>query len=172
MNRTICRPKTFINHPNQWKLKALLQELFVEPDTDHITKEVVRFLQKYPIPIDDFPLLDGTYTRTILFRSDNGYEAMAARWSRGAISPIHGHPYFTLYFVADGKLAIDNYKKYQGQAEISTSELLPRTQFFSATGQAGTFDNHIHQVEAIEETLSIHISSSDGTKGEIFSRVR
>ena len=161
-----------MNHPNQWKLKALLQELFAEPDPDHITKEIVSFLQQYPIPIDDFPSLNGTYTRTILFRSDNGYEAMAARWSSGTISPIHGHPYFTLYYVVDGKLSIDNYKKQGEQAGLTTSEFLSKTQFFSATGKIGTFDNHIHQVEAIEETLSIHISSSDATKGEVFSRVR
>jgi predicted metal-dependent enzyme (double-stranded beta helix superfamily) len=141
-----CVPKTYLNHPNQWKLKALLEELFT----------------------DDFPLLEGTYSRTILFRSDNGYEAMAARWSPGTISSIHGHPYFALIIVTKGRLGVDYFKKHDGQMEMTKSGLLSESQFFSDVGQTGTFDNHIHRVQAYEETLSIHISSDDAAKGETF----
>ena len=118
--------------------------------------------------MDDFPLLEGTYSRTILFRSDNGYEAMAARWSPGTTSSIHGHPQFALIIVAQGRLGVDYYKKHDNQVEMTRSDFLSGAQFFSDIGQAGTFDNHIHQVHAYEETLSIHISSDDAAKGEIF----
>jgi hypothetical protein len=171
MNGKSCVPKTYMNHPNQWKLRALLQELFTDPDPAYITKEIVNFLQKYPIPIDDFPLLKGSYSRTILFRSSNGFEAMAARWSRGAISSIHGHPDFMLYYVIEGRLGIDNYKKHGEQIKRTSSDFLSESQFLSSAGQAGTFDNLIHQVQAIEETLSLHISSDDATKGEVYSQV-
>jgi len=158
-----------MSHLNQWKLRNILQELFVDPDSDLITKKVTAFLLKHPIPMTDFPLIKGTYSRTIFFRSDNGFEAMAARWSRGTTSPIHGHPYYTLYYVVNGRLGIDNYKKAADRIEKTTSEILSRDQFLSFTGKPGTFDNHIHKVEAIEETLSIHISSNDATKGEVFN---
>lgn len=171
MHKNICHPKTYLNHPNQSKLRVLCQDLFLNPDIDYIRKEFVGFLRKHPIPIDDFPPLKGTYTRTILFRNDNGYEAMAARWNKGTISPIHGHPYFTLYFVAEGELAIDNYMKQENleaRIEHTTSENLSEKQFFALAGKPDTFDNHIHQVTALQETLSFHISSDDATKGQIF----
>ena len=41
-------------------------------------------------------------------------------------------------------------------------------QIINDIGQTGTFDNHIHGVQTYEETLSIHISSDDAAKGEIF----
>jgi hypothetical protein len=172
MDKKICTPKTFISHPSQRELRTLLQDLFVDPDPEHITEEIVNFLQKNPIPVDDFPLYQGTYTRTILFRNDNGFEAMAARWSKGALSSIHGHPSFTLYFVVKGQLELENYKKNGDKVEPDKSGILSESQFNSFTGPANTFNNHIHQVQAIEETLSIHISSDDATKGEIFSRAR
>ncbi|MDA3917201.1 MAG: hypothetical protein PF690_09535 [Deltaproteobacteria bacterium] len=168
MSEKNSAPKTYLNHPNQWKLKALLEDLFTDPDPDHITEELKRFLQKYPIPIDDFPLTEGTYSRTILFRSNNGYEAMAARWSPGAISSIHGHPHFALIIVTKGGLGIDYFKKHDGRVEMTRSGFLSESQFFSDIGQAKTFDNHIHRVQAYEETLSIHISSDDAAKGETF----
>ena len=146
----------------------MLEELFIDPDPDHITEELIGFLKKYPIPMDDFPLLKGTYSRTILCRNDNGYEAMAARWSPGTISSIHGHPHFALIIVIKGKLGIDYYKKHDGRIEMTRSGFLSESQFFSDIGQAETFDNHIHGVQAYEETLSIHISSDDAAKGEIF----
>jgi hypothetical protein len=45
------------------------------------------------------------------------------------------------------------------------------SEFFSATGFPETFDNHIHQVKVVEEALSIHISSDEATKDEIFNRI-
>ncbi len=172
MHGKICFPKTFINHPNQWKFKILLEKLFADPEPDSITTEMTAFLTTYSIPIDDLPLVEGTYSRTILFRSSNGFEAMAARWSHGSLSSIHGHPWYTFYFVTSGTLKIDNFKRYGDKAEMTSTEMLSRSQFFSSTGRPGAFDNHIHQVKAVEETLSIHISSDDAMKGEIFSRVR
>jgi len=168
MNQKHSVPKTYLNHPNQWKLKAMLEELFIDPDPDHITEELIGFLKKYPIPMDDFPLIEGTYSRTILCRNGNGYEAMAARWSPGTLSSIHGHPHFAFIIVIRGRLGIDYYKKHDGRIERTRSESLSESQFFSDIGQTETFDNHIHGVQAYEETLSIHISSDDAAKGESF----
>jgi hypothetical protein len=78
------------------------------------------------------------------------------------------NPKFALILVAKGKLKVDYYKKHNDQVEKTRSEFLTEFQFFSDIGQAGTFDNHIHGVQAYEETLSIHISSDDAAKGETF----
>ena len=170
MGKKVICPQTFFDHPHHSELKVLLQELFVDPDPVEIEKEIVRFLVNNSLAIRTFPIIMGEYTRTILYRNENGFEAMVARWSKGAVSSIHGHPFFTFYCVAQGSLEIDNYKRCGDHVEMTTSEVLSSTEHFTFTGKAGTFDNNIHQVRAIEETLSIHISSDDSTKAEIFSQ--
>lgn len=174
MGKKVYCPQTFMDHPHQLKLKGLLHDLFIDPDLSQIVNEIVRFIKNNPLVIDDFPLLKGAYTRTILYRGENGFEAMVARWSSGAVSSIHGHPSFTFYYVAEGMLEIDNYKRCSDSysVEKTNSEILSSTEFFTFTGKTGTFDNNIHQVRAIEETLSIHISTDDSRKGEVFSQIQ
>jgi len=169
MGKKVTYPQTFFDHHHHSDLMVLLQELFVDPDPVNIEKEVVTFLVNNSLGMKDFPLIVGEYSRNILYRNDNGFEAMVARWSKGAVSSIHGHPFFTFYCVVQGSLEIDNYKRFGDQVEMVTTETLSQTEHFIFTGKAGTFDNNIHQVRAIEETLSIHISSDDSTKGEVFN---
>lgn len=168
MTVNIQPPKTYLNHPNQWKLRYFLHKLFMQPDPRNITSELVEFLKLHPLPLDDFPRLEGTYTRTLILREENGFEAMAARWSKGATSSIHGHPYFNFYYVVHGCMKIDDYTISNGDLELAETGSIRSEEDFSHIGEIGTFDNNIHQVHAIEETLSIHISSDDSTKGEIF----
>ena len=163
-------PKTYLNHPDQWLFKDLLDRIFAEPDPDRITESVVSFLRARPLPMDDFPVLDNTYSRTMLGRHENGYEAMAARWQAGAVSSIHGHPCYALMVTVHGRLHVEHYEKSRGRLQMTSSRILAPGEFLSAKSPNTGFDNHIHGVKAIEETLSIHISSQDATKGEIFSR--
>jgi hypothetical protein len=95
MGKKVIWSQTFSDHPHLIELKALLQEQFVDLDLVQIEKEIVSFIVNNSLSIGDFPLLNGTYTRTILYRHEGGFEAMAARWSRGAVSSIHGHPSYT-----------------------------------------------------------------------------
>ncbi len=171
MNETGCIPKTYINHPNNWKFQRLLQNLFKNPDPNHITEGILTFLKQYPLVLDDFPPLEGTYSRTILYRHENGYEAMAARWSPGAVSSIHGHPHYAMIMVVKGSLGVDNFIKTQGQLKMKTSSVLSEFEFFSDNGDSNAFNNHIHRVQADEETLSIHISSDDAAKGETYTHL-
>lgn len=171
MSVRICFPKTFLGHPHLWKLQTLLQSTLAGADHNHIIVKVTYFLCKQPLPIDKFPLIHGTYARTILHRSDNGLEAMAAQWSKATVLSVHGHPSFAFYFVAQGCLEIDNYIRCGDQVTKTTTEILTAEEYISLTGEIGTFDNNIHQVHAIEETLSIHTSSDDSAKGEVFSQV-
>lgn len=164
-------PITYQHHPHQGKLRRLLAELFVHPDPEHIAAATVAFLHEYPLPLTDFPRIEQTYSRTIVQRDDNGFEAMAARWSKGAVSSIHGHPSFIFYYVIDGELKIDNYRRDETGLVLASSEYLKKNEHFFAIGKPGSFDNNIHQVQANEETLSLHISSDDSTRGEVYSRI-
>ena len=93
---------------------------------------------------------------------------MAARWSKGARSSIHGHPLFTFYYVIDGKLKIDNYRRNERGVSLNSSTFLGQSEYFFFIGEPGRFDNNIHQVQAIEETLSVHISSDTSANSEVF----
>ncbi len=48
---------------------------------------------------------------------------------------------------------------------------LEKEEHFFSIGEQGRFDNIIHQVQANEETLSLHISADDATTGEVFDKV-
>ncbi len=171
MDNTTRFPKTFLNHPNQWRFRELLDQLFANPDPDHSTEAVVSFLKAHPLPLDDFPALDNTYSRTILARHPNGFEAMAGRWQKNAVSSIHGHPWYAFMMTVGGRLQEDSYEQQQNGLKMTSSRILAPGDFICAIGEKNTFDNHIHGVTAIEETLSIHISSQDASKGETFSSI-
>ena len=160
----IYKEKAFKN-----TLLELLEKHIVDLQPDLLTKQLMGFLDDYPLALDDFPREEGTYTRTVLFRHDSGFEVMAARWSRGTISPIHGHPWFNFYYITHGCLKMDDYlMENEGVRLISSGEVHENEAAFFV-GEKGKFDNNIHKVHALEETLSIHISSDDSTKGKIYS---
>lgn len=160
---------TYQQQPFRLELRDLLHELFGDPQPNKLLDVLTHYFITHPLPITDFPLLEGTYSRTILHRHDNGYEAMAARWSKGAVSSVHGHPPFVFYCVIEGKLKIDNYRQTPEGLQRSDTLWLTNGQWFHAVGEPGRFDNSIHQVFAYEETLSFHISSDDAAKGRVFS---
>jgi hypothetical protein len=163
-------PITYLSHPHLGKLRKLLVELFANPDMQNIAAATAACLREYPLPLGDFPRIEGTYSRTIVHRDDNGFEAMAARWSKGAITSIHGHPPFIFYFVIHGNLKIDDYQRDGAGVLPGSSEIMEPNDHFFSIGKPGRYDNNIHQVQANEETLSIHISSDDSRKGAVFSK--
>lgn len=162
-------PLTYQNHPCQGKFRKFLLELFFSPDPELVPEITASFLRQFPLPLDDFPRQEKAYTRTIVHRASNGFEAMAARWSKGAQSSVHGHPFFTFYYVIEGKLKIDNYRQNERGVSLDSSTFLGQSEYFYFIGEVGRFDNNIHQVKAIEETLSVHISSDTSAKSEVFS---
>jgi len=165
----VNQPVTYLQHMHQIPLLKYLQHVFSCEKPELKVSKIVTFLQSHPLPLEDFPRLQDTYTRTVLYRAENGFEAMAARWSKGSISSIHGHPYFNFYFVMHGCLEIDDYQRSDRGLMHISSATVPTNGESSFAGSKGTFDNNIHQVHAFEETLSIHISSDDSAKGEVFS---
>lgn len=164
-----AKPATYLQDPAHLLLRRLLSNLFAKPEPDEILNSIHTFLGYHFFPMEDFPRLAGSYARTILYRHENGYEAMAARWSKEALSSVHGHPSFVFYFVIQGQLRIDNYSLAPSGLNCTETIILTNGQGFHARGEEGRFDNTIHQVHADEETLSFHISSDDATKGAVFS---
>lgn len=171
MISTDRKPITYRQHPSQVELRELLRQLFRKPQPNELVDVITHFLISHPLSIADFPRLEGTYSRTILHRHGNGYEAMAARWSKGAVSSIHGHPQFVFYYVIEGKLKVDNYIQASARLERAESQILTNGQWFHAMGEPDRFDNSIHQVFAYEETLSLHISSDNAAYGRVFSNL-
>ena len=162
------KPQTYLGHPNQERIRMFLRELFASPDSDSIETEAITFLAKSPVPLLDFPPFEPLYSRTILYRAENHYEAMAARWSKDAISAIHGHPMFAFYYVLEGELSMENFVRDGGGITKTDTRIYKPGQCFSILGNPSTFDNGIHRVSAVQDSLSIHIYSDDAMKGEIF----
>ncbi|MEN8136400.1 MAG: cysteine dioxygenase family protein [Thermodesulfobacteriota bacterium] len=162
------KPQTYLGHPNQERIRLFLRELFVAPNPNTIETEAPAFFAETPVPLPDFPPFAPLYSRTILYRAENRYEAMAARWSKGAVSPIHGHPMFAFYYLLEGELSVENYKKSASGISKTDTRIYKPGQHFCMLGKAGAFDNGIHRVSAVQESLSIHIYSDDAMKGEIF----
>ncbi len=168
MSSIIRKPLTYQQHPSLGALHYLLQQMFSEPEPMEIPDAVVGILRQHCPRLSEFPRIVGTYSRTILYRHENGYEAMAARWDKGTLTTIHGHPSFLLYYVIEGELKVDNYIRTETGLITGDTMVFRDGEGFYAIGESGRFDNSIHQVQANEETFSLHIFSDDGTKGEVF----
>lgn len=161
--------ETFIDDAQQGQLKDFLRGVFADFQPDEVGRQLLEFVGRHPLSLDDFPRLAGNYTRTVVLRHESGGEAMIARWSKGCVTPIHGHPWINLYCVTHGHLAIDDYEKTDNGLLLKSSGEMRANDVFRYVGERDTFDNNIHQVHAIEETLSIHLSSDDSRKGEVFN---
>ena len=162
------KPQTYLGHQNQERIRIFLRKLFATPDLNTIEAGAAAFFTKNSVPLLDFPPFEPLYSRTILYRAENGFEAMAARWSRSASTSIHGHPMLSFYYLFEGELSVENFaREGSGLRKTNTIAYNPG-QYFCMCGIAGTFDNGIHRVTAIQESLSIHIYSADAMKGETF----
>lgn len=165
----IKKPKTYMAHPNQEKIRLFLRELFVQPDLERIETEAAAFLGENRVPLSDFPSFAPLYSRTILYRAENGFEAMAARWSKDAVSAVHGHPMLAFYYLLEGELFVENFEKKGSVITKTDKQTYTPGNCFCMWGEPGAFDNGIHRVIAAQESLSIHIYSDDAMKGELFA---
>lgn len=121
------------------------------------------------LSVNQFPLAEKGYSRTILYRGSCGFEIMIARWSKMAKTPIHGHPGFALIYVIEGQFEEESYVKNSEEIVSAGQHQLSSGAFAFDGGVEGRFDNSIHQITAVTEGLSLHIYSDDALKGEIYS---
>lgn len=151
------------------ELRPFIAELSrAKYDPSKMTPVILEMLKTSNLGIEDFPLVPLSYSRTMLHREDNGFEIMMARWNKGAVTPIHGHPRFAFVFLIDGGFTETSF--IRDEASIVQSK---QTQYLSGDyayedGIEGRFDNFIHKIFADNDSLSLHIYSDDALKGEIF----
>lgn len=160
-------PQTYLGHPNQERIRSFLRNLFAVPNLRTIEPEAAAFFARNSVPLMDFPSAS-LYSRTILYRGENGFEAMAARWSKDTITAIHAHPMFAFYYLFEGELSVENFEKNGSDIRKTTTKKYLPGEYFCMRGKAGTFENGIHRVTAVQESLSIHIYSDDAMKGKKF----
>ncbi len=127
------------------------------------------FFENNSLKIEDFERKEGSYSRTVLQRLDSGYEAMVARWDKGAVTPIHGHPDFALIYIVKGALKETLYVKEGTTINKELTTIHYSGEYTYHNGIQGRLDNAIHQVRAMQDSLSLHIYSDDALKGEVFA---
>lgn len=112
-----------------------------------------------------------SYTRNLIAKegAHQGFEALLIRWDQQAITPIHGHPAFSFYYVISGIFEME----YFAHGAMKKLQYTGR-QLFCATdstwfwGQAGRYDNFIHRVKCLEPGHTFHVYSEDAQKGVSF----
>jgi hypothetical protein len=168
MNHASGMPKTFLDHCVDGQLRLFFDRLFKSCNIERFGPEVVNHLGEYALRKEDFPQVSGTYSRTIITRTDHGFEAMAARWSRGIETAVHGHPDYAFYQLVEGKVGVENFVRTKTGLECTGKQLLSPGDYLCMTGVQKTFDNAIHRISALQESLSVHVYSDDALKGACF----
>jgi len=120
-------------------------------------------------PAGDFPHAPHCYSRSILLRESDGAEVMIARWDRGAVTPIHGHPQFAFVYVLEGQLQMEHYRETDSGLLLTETIIKRKGQHIYAAGEARRYNNAIHRVTALAPSLSLHVYSDDALKGKAFT---
>ncbi len=140
----------------------------VKKDPEELLAVLFDFFTTNTLRLQDFELSKGRYSRTILYREQSGFEIMIARWDKRTQSPIHGHPAFSLFYVVKGKLKETLYTRNQDRIDEKLTTVHSQGDYTYHQGVPDRFDNSIHRLSALEESLSLHIYSDDALKGEVF----
>ena len=109
MNHASGMPKTFLGRCVDGQLRLFFDRLFKSCNIERFGPEVVKHYGEYALRKEDFPQVSGTYSRTIITRTDHGFEAMAARWSRGIGIAVHGHRDYAFYLLVEGNLGVESF---------------------------------------------------------------
>ena len=113
----------------------------------------------------DFPLDASTYSRHILSKKD-GCWLLLIHWDKNVSTSIHGHPERAFVYALEGLMEIESFSVNPLQS-LDKNTVQPG-EYFDSEGTSGQFDNAVHRVHAIQQSLSLHYYSDDPTKGIIF----
>lgn len=125
---------------------------------------------------DQLPFRSDAYTRNCMAKENpnqnQGFEALIMRWDGQVQTSVHGHPEFSFYYVISGCFGMDLF------AHSATDGLrLTETRRFGPgeavwfLGQAGQYNNFIHQVTCLEPGHTFHIYSEDAQRGLAFEEL-
>lgn len=153
-------------------LDRLLRQLAaVKYDTEKMLEAIGDVMEKHAMPKGAFRFKKNAYSRSILLREDCGFEIMVARWDRDAVTPIHGHPGYSLLYVVEGTLKETLFVNDGGRIQKGEESQLQPGFYSYHKGEQGRYDNAIHQIKALKESLSLHIYSDDALKGQVFQHI-
>ncbi len=146
-------------------------------DFDFKTLCVLLHKEKYALAIERIKILaldidlkallfdQCSYTRNIII-NNHSYWLGLLNWDKGATTHIHGHPDRAFVYVIKGRLMCKDFDK-NPLTKLRSSTLVDGACQYS-NGVKGKMDNYIHQISAIESSLSLHFYSDNPAKGEIF----
>ena len=131
---------------------------------------IIQACESQALVAGNFPEAENNqYSRNYIGRDPSGWESMICRWKTGAQSSVHGHPDFVFYYVLEGRIEMPFYElDADGNACHTRTQILEPGDWVYGAGESGRFDNMIHQVRALEPSLSLHVFSDDALKGEVF----
>jgi len=72
-----CRlPKTYVEMESKTEIGRFLSHFFENSKRDSYCSKVLQFVRNVRLEIEDFSKLDGSYSRTIVARTEQGFEGM------------------------------------------------------------------------------------------------
>lgn len=168
MNELQVTPQTFLSLDHDRGVGKFFFDLFARETFAGYERTSLGFLQNHSLALTDYPKVAGSYSRSIIARNVAGVEAMVARWSHGTVTSVHGHPDYALYILVTGRLGVEHFTKTGSGLQRSSTRIMEPGDHFFVEGEQGTYDNGIHRISCLEESLSLHVYSDDALKGICF----
>ncbi|BHH84573.1 cupin domain-containing protein [Desulforhopalus sp. 52FAK] len=165
---TCIVPATYIQSAESSELGSFFSSLFREEKREHYCREVLNYTKKLDLSLLDFPKATRSYSRNIIARDEAGFEGMIIRWDRGIAGAVHGHPDYAFYHLVSGRIGVEHFTMGTAGPEPVTSCIMEPGDHFCVEGVAGRFDNAIHRITALEESLSVHMYSNDALLGKCY----
>jgi len=125
----------------------------------------VQFVSNIQFSVNELPKENSSYSRTIVARVATGFERMVARWTKGFVGKVHGHPDYAFYHLLHGRLGVEHFSLNPSGPKLTTTTVMEPENHFCVEGIAGRYDNSIHRITALEESLSVHMYSDDALSG-------
>ncbi len=123
------------------------------------------------VNLSDFkPSGNENYSRNYLGKHHLGWELLVMCWSKGQVTPIHGHPHICSYNFTQGEFHLEIFELDDNSEPVLKDSLeISEKTIFTDIGLKDTFANHIHRIECRSEIgYSIHVYSDDAQKGTKF----
>jgi len=160
---------TINNQKRDDDLHLFFDELLAGGSRGDMADVIIEFIARHVFRLEDYIEVAGTYSRTIVSQSGNGFEAMIARWPEKTVTSIHGHPDYAFYYCLIGRIGVEHFVMKDSGLERVSSKIMQSGEYYSVQGKSGTFENAIHRITPLEESLTLHVYSDDPAKGLLYS---
>ena len=121
---------------------------------------IEQYLDAHPIDIEEFPKIDGSYSRNVIYEDDVGFQLLITRWSSGAKTPEHSHHDFLFVHVVEGSIKEGIYRKTGEPLEAKPQHHTEGDYIFSYEPDYTT-PHHLHTMHARTDSLCFHVYSKN-----------